>query len=304
MPSALELIRAAQIERPDATALAEARERQTPPSTQIKVVSVGANGITGTTTNGGELTVFSGAQNFTPRAGDILPVNFTAGVARAIDNSRPETTVAPSPPSIPIVNTRAPTTDDGTTPYQLWYDISPGISGNIRLAELWALLPQLGAWHKVSGGGGTSIQFADGPPVLDPVDPINNPPPGNPSDGHIWHDRSLADYSDSVIGREWRYQLSTNQYRAVTGAITFFGADPVGLGLDAASLIHGDRLISTNQGTSEVWEYAWDASAQDWVGISCCPNQPPEPPTEDEAGCPPGSSWFDNGSPWGACTSE
>lgn len=264
MPSALELIRAAQIERPDATALAEARERQTPPSTQIKVVSVGANGITGTTTNGGELTVFSGAQNFTPRAGDILPVNFTAGVARAIDNSRPETTVAPSPPSIPIVNTRAPTTDDGTTPYQLWYDISPGVVGSDRLAELWALLPQLGAWHKISGQGGPAFTCSTNPPPGGFAAPIDNTNAvlAPYSEGHQW--------IHTGIERTWTLcSISPTQSKWI-GATRNFYQTPNPAYTD--SLVPGDILA--------VYRYQWVWDGTDWQVAYCCEEgfEPEDPP--------------------------
>lgn len=287
MVSARELLAVSQVSRPATADDLEILERQAPASTQIKVVSVGPEGITGTTADGGEITVSSTAQNFTPRAGDILPVNFTPGVARAVDNSRqqPQET-APELP-VPIVQSRAPTATDSSVPYQQWLDISPDLVDGVRLAELWMLLPQLGAWHKISGqGGGVTIRYENGPPELDPTDPINNPPPHAPINNQIWHDTSIATFNGNSTGREWRYDQANNVYRNISGNIIFYNADPTANGVSPDSLVDGDLLIARDGVNDVTWTYRWISATETWIGASCCPDQPEEPPEDI---CGPGS---------------
>lgn len=158
-----------------------------------------------------------------------------------------------------------------------------------------------GLWEliNISGGGGPTIIYENRPPDYDLVDPINNPPPHSPSDGDIWIDTSLI--ALGIQPREWRYRQSTNLYYA-SGNIVFYGGDPTsGVGsIDPDSLIVNDSLYVPHPGDDIVWHYLWNGS--DWIDASCCTGQPEDPPDDNPDDCPPGETWYDNGSPWGACT--
>lgn len=303
--NARELLATALIDQPERLQLTEEFERQTPPAPQFSPTQNTAEGVVGTTSNGGTLTVANGAQGFTPLLNQSYQLNLSQGQASLVANSKPQQTTQDASIVNAIVATRAPTTNDPGQRDQLWFNVNQPLEGSIRIVETWAFISQLGQWHRISGGGGgPTILYNPRPPDYDTVDPINNPPPHAPADGDIWVDTSLESIS-GVSPRWWRYQASANLYRNTSGNIVFDGINPIGAGLDTDSLVQGDLLISTNQGTNENWMYRWDVGVGDWVKASCCPDQPDDPPDDGDGYCSdPGDQWYDNGSPWGGCTSE
>ena len=164
--NARELLTQAQIDRSEQTRLAEEFERGNGRTiTQFQPTANTADGVVGKTANGGQLTVFNGAQNFDPSLGESYQLQITSGRASLVANSKAQETTLDTTIVNAIVATRSPTTDDPGQRGQLWLNVNQPVEGGIRVAETWAFVSQLGAWHRISGDSIGNISSGEVYPV-------------------------------------------------------------------------------------------------------------------------------------------
>lgn len=149
--NARELLAQSQINRPEQTRLAEEAELLALRPVQFTPTANTADGVVGKTTNGGQLTVFNGAQNFDPTLSESYQLNLSPGRATLVANSKAEPTTEQSSIVNAIVATASPTAEDPGQRDQLWLNVNQDVTDGIRLAEAWVFVQQLGAWHLISG---------------------------------------------------------------------------------------------------------------------------------------------------------
>ena len=173
MVSARELLAQAQIQRPEMNRLAEAAERAT--GNQVVQFQPTANtrdGVVGATSNGGKLTVFNGAQNFTPETqGQSYQLQLSSSRATLVANSRPQETTGQANNIQPIIATRPPTAEDAGQRGQLWLEIGPPILSQQQVAA-WIYVAELGAYARLGGGGAEEINGYIDPPIQGTAYPI------------------------------------------------------------------------------------------------------------------------------------
>ena len=255
MPSARDILRQAQLDRPESASLAEESDRAA--SAQVLEATPKANtadGVIVSTTNGGELTVFNGAQGVTPELnGQSYQVQLSGGSARLVVNSKAATVGSTTQQPTDIVATRPPAATDAGQPGQLWLDISPEPSGGVPYAIAYAYIRQLGAYALISAAA-TAIQSGNGPPSTEFT--------GTPADQNRYYDRD--------VNRYWTYNTDTWKPDSFLSLL----ATPAATVTD--SLVAGDQLIV------DVYQFVWDGT--DWRKAYCCDEGPEEPPVSGKCG--------------------